>query len=151
MARFALIMARGPIDWTCVKVTRPRSGVDGGADMGGNTLKWGWAKLLAGAAVLIPMAAIEADAGGFAIREQSTVGQGDAFAGVAAGGALSSMFWNPATMTQTPGFGIEGNGTGILANVDQHPLAGTMPPLLALGGASNTGSPALLLSGYSTW
>jgi len=119
--------------------------------MGANTLRSGWSALLAGAAVLVPMAAIEANAGGFAIREQSTVGQGDAFAGVAAGGALSSMFWNPATMTQTPGFGIEGNGTGILANVDQHPLAGTTPSLLALGGASNTGSPALLLSGYSTW
>jgi long-chain fatty acid transport protein len=95
------------------------------------------------------MAAIEANAGAFAVREQSTVGQGDAFAGVAAGGALSSMFWNPATMTQTPGFGLEANGTGILANVDQHPLAGST--LLGFGGASNTGSPALLFSGYSTY
>jgi len=105
--------------------------------------------LLASAAVLIPMAAIEANAGAFGLREQSTVGQGDAFAGVAAGGALSSMFWNPATMTQTTGFGIEGNGTGILSNVDQHPLAGST--LLGFGGAGDTGSPALLFSGYSTW
>jgi long-chain fatty acid transport protein len=83
------------------------------------------------------------------LHEQSTVGQGDAFAGVAAGGALSSMFWNPATMTQTPGFGIEANATGILANVDQHPLAGST--LFGFGGAGDTGSPALLFSGYSTW
>ena len=35
-------------------------------------------------------------AGGFAIREQSAYGQGSSFAGIAAGGSLSSMFWNPA-------------------------------------------------------
>jgi len=117
--------------------------------MRANTVKSGCATLLASAVALIPVMAIKANAGAFGLREQSTVGQGDAFAGVAAGGALSSMFWNPATMTQTPGFGIEGNGTGILANVDQHPLAGST--LLPFGGASDTGSPALLLSGYSTW
>src|SRR6267142_1638916 len=72
----------------------------GGANMGANTVRSGWAALLASAAVLIPMAAIEANAGAFAVREQSTVGQGDAFAG---------------------------------------------------GGAGNTGSPALLFSGYSTY
>src|SRR5712671_5494784 len=123
----------------------------GGANMGANTVRSGWAALLASAAVLIPMAAIEANAGAFGLREQSTVGQGDAFAGVAAGGALSSMFWNPATMTQTPGFGIEGNGTGILANADQHPLAGSTLLPLGFGGAGDWGSPALLFSGYSTW
>lgn len=37
-----------------------------------------------------------ADAGGFAIREQSVSGLGSAYAGVAAGYDLSSMFWNPA-------------------------------------------------------
>jgi len=119
--------------------------------MRAHTRKSGWATLLVSAALLIPMMPIEANAGAFALREQSTVGQGDAFAGVAAGGALSSMFWNPATMTQTPGFGIEANGTGILANVDQHPLAGSALLPLGFGGASDTGSPALLFSGYSTW
>jgi long-chain fatty acid transport protein len=118
--------------------------------MGANTVKSGWTALLASTAVLIATA-IEANAGAFGLREQSTVGQGEAFAGVAAGGALSSMFWNPATMTQTPGFGLEGNGTGILANVDQHPLAGSTLLPLGFGGAADTGSPALLFSGYSTW
>jgi long-chain fatty acid transport protein len=99
--------------------------------MRANTVTSGWAALLASAAVLIPIATIEANACAFGLREQSAVGQGDAFAGVAAGGSLSSMFWNPATMTQTPGFGVEGNGTGILANVDQNPLAGST--LLPLG------------------
>ena len=48
-------------------------------------------------------ATVDANAGGFALREQSAYGQGSSFAGVAAGGSLSSMFWNPATMTQVPG------------------------------------------------
>ena len=43
-----------------------------------------------------------ANAGGFAVREQSAWGQGTSYAGVAAGGSLSAMFWNPATMTQIP-------------------------------------------------
>jgi long-chain fatty acid transport protein len=119
--------------------------------MGANMLKADWAMRLAGAAVLVSMGAIEANAGAFAIHEQSTVGQGDAFAGVAAGGAPSSMFWNPATMTQTPGFALEANGTGILSSVDQHPVAGSTLLSPVFGDASDTGSPALLVSGYTTW
>ena len=49
-----------------------------------------------------------AQAGGFALREQSAIGQGSSFAGVAAGGGnLSSMYWNPATLTQTSGTNTE--------------------------------------------
>jgi hypothetical protein len=48
--------------------------------MGASTVTSGWATLLASATVLIPMATIEANAGAFGLREQSTVGQGDAFA-----------------------------------------------------------------------
>ncbi|MCT4657266.1 MAG: outer membrane protein transport protein [Cohaesibacter sp.] len=49
----------------------------------------------------------EAKAGAFGIREQSAIGQGVSFAGVAAtSGELSSMFWNPATIT-----GVEGTRT----------------------------------------
>jgi len=42
--------------------------------MGANTVRSGWAALLASAAVLIPIAAIDANAGGVGLREQSTVG-----------------------------------------------------------------------------
>ena len=117
--------------------------------MGANILKSEWAALLAGTAVLVSMGAADANAGAFGLHEQSTVGQGDAFAGVAAGGSPSAMFWNPATMTQIPGRSVEGNATGILSNVDQHPLAGST--LFGFGGAGDTGSPALLVSGYTTW
>ncbi len=60
------------------------------------------------AAVLLAAAA-DANAGGFALREQSAYGQGSSFAGVAAGGALSSMYWNPSIMTQFNGKTIEGD------------------------------------------
>ena len=44
-------------------------------------------------------------AGGFAVREQSARAQGMSFAGAAsASGQLSSMFWNPATITMNPGW-----------------------------------------------
>jgi long-chain fatty acid transport protein len=49
----------------------------------------------------------QASAGAFAIREQSAIGQGTSFAGMAAtSGDLSNMFWNPATIT-----GVEGTQT----------------------------------------
>jgi len=66
-----------------------------------------------GAGVLLAATA-DANAGGFAIREQSSYGQGSSFAGVAAGGSLSSMFWNPATMTQVPGIQFEAVLSGII-------------------------------------
>lgn len=56
-----------------------------------------------------------AEAGGFAIREQSAHGMGAAFAGAAANGAgLGSMFWNPAIMTQYHGWNTSVNGSLIV-------------------------------------
>jgi long-chain fatty acid transport protein len=76
----------------------------------------GWIGVLrAGTALgLLVIASAQANAGGLAVREQSVYGQGSSFAGVAAGGALSSMFWNPATMTQVPGIVSETDVSGIL-------------------------------------
>lgn len=56
------------------------------------------------AASAVMLNATEADAGGFEVREQSAYFQGMSFAGSAAGGSLSSMFWNPAAA------GEAGNG-----------------------------------------
>src|SRR6478672_767419 len=60
---------------------------------------------LAGAAALsISAMSGAAQAGGFALREQSAIGLGNSFAGSAAGGSgLASMFWNPATMADFAG------------------------------------------------
>src|SRR5215207_3903500 len=59
------------------------------------------ALMLAGTSLGAIALGTAAQAGGFFIHEQSTYFQGTSFAGAAAGGpALSSMFWNPATITQ---------------------------------------------------
>jgi long-chain fatty acid transport protein len=108
--------------------------------------------LLAGVAFCTVSVGIgEALAGGFAVREQSAYGQGASFAGIAAGGALSGMFWNPAVMTQFSGINFEANVTGILPNAQHTPLAGTFPPLLGLGGVANSGDPALVPATYASW
>jgi long-chain fatty acid transport protein len=62
-------------------------------------IKHSRARLLA-AAVLGALAGFSpsAHAGGFGVREQSTTFLGSAFAGSAAGGDLSSMYWNPAAV-----------------------------------------------------
>lgn len=95
--------------------------------------------LQAGLAAAIMAAGSDgAQAGAFAIREQSASGQGEAFAGVAAGtGGLSSMFWNPATMTELPGSQSSMNAALILAYADLTSQAGTFPALLPLGSAGN--------------
>jgi long-chain fatty acid transport protein len=60
----------------------------------------------------------QAAAGGFAIREQSAQFQGSSFAGAAAGGGLSSMYWNPAAAGSVSGPGIisESHFSGIFGN-----------------------------------
>lgn len=48
-----------------------------------------------------------ASAAGFAIREESAYAQGSSFAGAAAGGAISTAFWNPANTSEVKGTEIE--------------------------------------------
>ena len=61
----------------------------------------------------------DAHAGGaFAVREQSAYGLGSSFAGIAAGGSLSSIFWNPANLVDVRRLEIEAVGTGFLPSVD---------------------------------
>ncbi|MFA5958781.1 OmpP1/FadL family transporter [Hyphomicrobium sp.] len=71
--------------------------------------------LLAGASVLaLGALSNAASAGGFAIGEQSTVFMGSASAGVAAGGSIGSMYWNPAAASSLPGTNTESSYTLIL-------------------------------------
>jgi long-chain fatty acid transport protein len=110
------------------------------------------AALRAGTALgLLVIAVIQANAGGLAIREQSAYGQGSSFAGIAAGGALSSMFWNPATMTQFQGIVSENGVTGIIGHASQTPLNGTSPALLPLGGVTNSADLGLVPNGYTSY
>jgi long-chain fatty acid transport protein len=75
---------------------------------------------LLASASLIALAASAgvATAGGFAIREQSTNFQGMSFAGEAAGGAISSMFWNSAAAASKDGTNTESAYTVIFPESD---------------------------------
>ena len=103
-----------------------------------------------GVGALIAVAS-DANAGGFAVREQSAWGQGTSFAGVAAGGDLSAMFWNPATMTQVPGMQTQAVLSGIIPSSKNTPGAGTFAPALGLGGTGDTAEDALVPSSYFSW
>jgi long-chain fatty acid transport protein len=76
---------------------------------------WGLVGCCAAAASLV--APSDARAGAFAIRSQSAYGQGSSFAGIAAGGSLSSIFWNPANLAMVRGLQLELGGTAILPDV----------------------------------
>lgn len=93
-------------------------------------------------------ATVDANAGGFAVREQSAYGQGASFAGIAAGGALSAMFWNPAIITQYNGKTIEQDVAGILPH-SSHSF--TSSTLAAFGAPDSQGIAALVPSGYSSY
>jgi len=71
-------------------------------------------------------AAGQANAGGFAVREQSTYFQGSGFAGTAAGGDISSMFWNSAATATLPGFNVEASGTIIFPSSDVTATGGAL-------------------------
>jgi long-chain fatty acid transport protein len=108
------------------------------------------ALLLACSGIGVLLAATaDANAGGFAVREQSAFGQGSSFAGVAAGGDLSSMFWNPATMTQVPGIQTETSVAAIFPYAANSVGAGST--LGILGGTGDTADDALVPSSYASW
>ena len=68
-------------------------------------------RALASAAVIFAAWGGPAWAGGFAIPEQSASFLGTSFAGAAAGGDISSMYWNPAALVTVPGFQMQSNVT----------------------------------------
>jgi long-chain fatty acid transport protein len=105
--------------------------------------------LRAGSALgLLAGVTVSANAGGFAVHEQSAYFQGMSFAGAAAGGDLSGMFWNPAVMTQFAGVNSYTSISGILPFASNSPTAG---PLLALGGTNNVGDQALVPGSYFSY
>jgi long-chain fatty acid transport protein len=91
-------------------------------------------------AITLSVGKSQADPGGFALR-QSPYFQGTSMAGVAAGGgSISSMFWNPATMTQAGrGLTIEGDGTLDIPRANITPLFATSPTGVNLTGLGSSG------------
>ena len=91
-----------------------------------------------------------AHAGAFALRQQSAYGQGSSFAGIAAGGSLSSMFWNPANLSNVRGGEIEMVGTAIIAYAD---VKLDPQPLLGVPGSDqgDIARDAFVPSGYAAY
>jgi long-chain fatty acid transport protein len=75
----------------------------------------------AGAMVLV---IDSAHAGGFGVREQSAYFFGSAFAGAAAGGDISSMFWNSAATAAQPGCNFSSSSTAIFGHGGETAQAG---------------------------
>ncbi len=97
-------------------------------------------------------ATADANAGGLAVREQSAWGEGTSYAGVAAGGDLSSMFWNPATMTQMPGINSETSVSGIIpSSTNSVGAPSTLTGAGITAGTGNTALSALVPSSYYSW
>lgn len=102
---------------------------------------------------LLILVSTQANAGGFALREQSAYGQGVSFAGVAAGGSLSSMFWNPAVMTQYYGKALESNVSLIIPHASHSYTASTLAGSSAAytGTPSDSGNDEVVPSMYASW
>ncbi len=93
-----------------------------------------------------------AQAGAFGLREQSATAQGMSFAGAASGsGEVSSMFWNPATMTFLPGLQFEADAAVIIPRSEITPTFTLPAGLSALGDSGDIGYDALLPSSYASW
>jgi long-chain fatty acid transport protein len=138
--------SRGTIFPTCVD--RAWRSILGGWVMSFHGMK---AVLLACSGITALIAATaDANAGGLAVREQSAYGQGSSFAGIAAGGDLSGMFWNPAVMTQFAGIQSSATFTGILPYAANTPGAGSSF-FGFLGGTGNTADSALVPAAYYSY
>ena len=100
---------------------------------------------LGGTAVALALSAgiASAEAGGFAPHEQSTYFLGTAFAGTAAGGALSSMFWNPAAAGQFDGFNGSSNYSLIMPDTE---ITATGGALYGTGSSRSSGDIAAYIN-----
>ena len=108
------------------------------------------------AALMLALAgAPPAAASGFQLRDQSASGQGNAYAGIAAGGSdISSMFFNPAAMIRFDGNQIQVGLTEILPSSKFSGSSATRSNGSAISGPLSTGniaSSATLPIVYGMW
>jgi long-chain fatty acid transport protein len=89
-----------------------------------------------------------ADAGGFSVREQSTTFLGSAFAGSAAGGDISSIYWNSAATAISPGCNMASSYSLVLGSSDVTAEAGLFAGLTPR--STDVGSDALVPASYLT-
>ncbi|MEM8877344.1 MAG: outer membrane protein transport protein [Pseudomonadota bacterium] len=113
----------------------------------------GTARMAAGFAVgaaAISALPQNADAGAFAIREQSAYSQGASFAGNATcGESVQGMFWNSAIVTCHGGRNFEASASLIIPDAEITTLAGTAVP--TLGDPGSYGQFGFVPSSSSSW
>lgn len=91
----------------------------------------------------------QAFSAGFQLREQSPSAQGNAFAGVSAGGSdISSMFFNPATMTQFSKNEIMAGASLVAPSAELHNAQSSVTTGPA---TADAGYAAVLPSLYAMW
>jgi len=128
----------------------------GGALMGTGTIK-GPGKIrqtaLAGTASLLALGAWipAAHAGAFGLHEQSTYFLGTSFAGTAAGGALSSMFWNPAAAGQFDGINSDSSYTVIFPDTEITATGGALFGSGSSRSSGNIGDTGILPASYYSY
>jgi long-chain fatty acid transport protein len=108
------------------------------------------------AILLAAAVAPRASASGFQLRDQSGSGQGNAYAGASAGGAdISSMFFNPATLTRYEGDQLQFGLTEILPSSKfSDGVSSRTGSAVPVGGAASTGNvakSATLPTLYAMW
>jgi long-chain fatty acid transport protein len=92
--------------------------------------------------------ATTAHAGGFAVREQSTTFLGTAFAGAAAGGDISSMYWNPAAAAAVSGCSMASSYSLILGRSDETAESGLFATSPLVPRSTDVGSDSLVPASY---
>ena len=107
-------------------------------------------------ALLLAAAAPQASASGFQLRDQSGSGQGNAYAGISAGGSdISSMFFNPATLTRFEGNRLQIGITEIMPSSKlsggSASRTGIPGPISGAASTGNIASSATLPTFYSMW
>jgi long-chain fatty acid transport protein len=90
--------------------------------------------LASGMTIAMALGAGAASAGGFGVREQSAYFLGTSFAGSAAGGDITSVFWNSAATAAQPGCNASADFTTAFGQLNEK----------AEGGIFVTGVPALV-------
>ena len=101
---------------------------------------------------LIGLGAGSALAGGFAVREQSALSEGASFAGAAANGTISSMFWNSAGVTTQNGLNTNSNITAILPTATETALTGsTFVPATGAPQSTDIGHNAYVPASYANF
>jgi long-chain fatty acid transport protein len=114
------------------------------------TIVGGVRSALPGAAVLCGLVAFSeaAQAGGFGVHEQSTTYLGTAFAGAAAGGDISSMYWNPAAAAAVPGCSAASSYSLVLGRSDETAEGGLFASVPGVDRSTDIGSDALVPASY---